>query len=67
MSQPQPQFQRSAPDAPTHVSTNGCVVDHARWEQRRAEAAEVVRLRYLTLREASEHFALPVEEIVSVH
>jgi hypothetical protein len=63
MSQPQ---QRYA-DAPVHISLNGCRVDHARWERRRAEAAELVRRRYLTLCEASEQFALPVEEIVSVH
>jgi hypothetical protein len=54
-------------DAPFHVSIDGGRVDHARWERRRAEAAELVRRRYLTLREASEQFALPVEEIVSVH
>jgi hypothetical protein len=58
---------RHAPDARHHVSTNGCLVDHARWERRRSEAAELVRRRFLTLREASEQFALPVEEIVSVH
>jgi hypothetical protein len=63
----QAQLQRSANDAPFHVSTNGCLVDHARWERRRAEAAELVRRRYLTLREASEQFAVPAEEIVSVH
>ena len=50
-----------------HVSTNGCLVDHARWVRRKAEAAELVRRRFLTLREASEHFALPTEEILSVH
>ena len=62
-----PQALRHAPDAPYHVSTNGCLVDHARWERRRAEAAELVRRRFLTLCEASEQFALPIEEIVSVH
>ena len=62
-----PQALRTAPCEPDHVSTNGCVVDHARWQRRRAEAAELVRRRFLTLREASEHFALPVEEISSVH
>ena len=62
-----PHAQRCQPDAAYHVSLNGCVVDHDRWERRRAEAAELVRRRYLTLREASEQFALPVEEIVSVH
>ena len=63
----QAQLLRSASDAPFHVSTNGCLVDHARWESRRVEAAELVRRRYLTLCEASEQFGLPVEEIVSVH
>lgn len=63
----QAQLLRSADHAPFHVSINGCVVDHARWESRRAEAAELVRRRYLTLCEASEHFGLPEEEIVSVH
>jgi hypothetical protein len=58
----QPQRQESY-----HISTNGCLVDHARWERRRVEAAELVRRRYLTLREASEQFALPAEEIVSLH
>lgn len=53
--------------APQHVSTNGCLVDHARWERRRSEAAELVRRRFLTLREASEQFALPAEEIAGVH
>ncbi|HUQ14199.1 MAG TPA: hypothetical protein VM055_07995 [Novosphingobium sp.] len=67
MSQPQPQLNHSTPDGPLHLSTHGCVVDHVRWESRRHEAAELVRLRYLTLREASEQFALPVEEILSVH
>ena len=47
-----------------HVSTSGCLVDGARWAQRKAEAAELVERRFLTLREASEHFGLPVEEIV---
>ena len=62
-----PQPQPNTPDAPHHVSLNGCLVDHARWERRRVEAAELVRRRYLTLREASEQFAVPVEEIASVH
>ena len=64
---PQPQPQSHTTDAPHHVSLNGCVVDHARWERRRVEAAELVRRRFLTLREASEQFAVPVDEIVSVH
>jgi len=61
------QSLRRAPDVPVHVSTNGCLIDHVRWENRRSEAAELVRRRFLTLCEASEQFALPVEEIVSVH
>lgn len=48
-------------------STNGCLVDRAKWERRRSEAAELVRKRFLTLREAAEHFALPVEEIAVAH
>jgi hypothetical protein len=47
-----------------HISTNGIVVDHERWEWRKREAAQAVSKRYLTLREASEHFAIPEEEIV---
>ena len=62
-----PQHQTSAPAGAFHISTNGCRVDHARWVRRKAEAAELVRRRFLTLREASEHFALPTEEILSVH
>ena len=62
------QHQRfNAPADGYHVSTNGCLVDHARWVRRKAEAAELVRRRLLTLREASEQFALPAEEILSVH
>jgi hypothetical protein len=57
----------SAPAGAFHVSTNGCLVEHSRWMKRKAEAAELVRRRLLTLREASEHFALPTEEILSVH
>ena len=63
MSQP----LRRTPDAPVHVSTNGCLVDHVRWENRRSEAADLVRRRFLTLCEASEQFAMPAEEIASVH
>ena len=44
-------------------STNGCVVDRAKWERRRREAADLVRRRFLTVREAAEQFALPIEEI----
>ena len=61
------QSLRRAPDAPVHVSTNGCLVDHVRWENRRSEAADLVRRRFLTLCEASEQFAMPAEEIASVH
>ena len=57
----------NAPAGAIHVSTNGCLVEHDRWLRRKAEAAELVRRRFLTLREASEHFALPAEEILSVH
>jgi uncharacterized protein (UPF0303 family) len=57
----------NAPAGAFHVSTNGCLVDHDRWVERKVEAAELVRRRLLTLREASEHFALPAEEILSVH
>jgi uncharacterized protein (UPF0303 family) len=57
----------NAPVGAFHVSTNGCLVDHDRWVERKVEAAELVRRRLLTLREASEHFALPAEEILSVH
>jgi hypothetical protein len=62
-----PHHQSSAPAGAFHVSTNGCLVEHDRWLRRKAEAADLVRRRYLTLREASEHFALPTEEILSVH
>lgn len=62
-----PYHQTTASADAFHVSTNGCLVEHSRWVERKAEAAELVRRRLLTLREASEHFALPAEEILSVH
>jgi hypothetical protein len=57
----QPQQWQSEPMY--HISTTGCVVEHERWEQRKEQAAHLVRNRLLTLQEASEHFGLPVEEI----
>ena len=62
-----PQQQTIASATPFHVSTNGCLVDHARWVRRTTEAADLVRRRYLTLREASEQFAVPAEEILAAH
>ena len=58
MSQPHPREPELL-----HVSTNGIHVDHERWEWRKREAAAAVSKRYLTLREASEHFAVPEAEI----
>jgi hypothetical protein len=58
---PEPQPRES--HVHRHISTNGVVVDHERWEWRKREAAEAVGRRYLTLREASEHYAVPEEEI----
>jgi hypothetical protein len=46
-----------------HVSLNGCLVEHERWERRRAEAARLVDDSLLTVLEASEHFGLPADEI----
>jgi hypothetical protein len=62
MSQPQPrELERRF-----HVSINGCRVEPRQWAQRRVDAADLVRRRLLTLREASEHFGLPEEEILGV-
>lgn len=47
-----------------HVSTTGCLVDDDRWVQRKVQAQELVERRLLTVREASEHFGLPANEIV---
>ncbi len=47
-----------------HVSTTGCLVDDDRWERRKVQAVEMVERRLLTVREASEHFGLPTNEIV---
>jgi hypothetical protein len=46
-----------------HVSINGCLVEEDRWEARKAEAARLIRDQLLTVREASEHFGLPTQEI----
>jgi hypothetical protein len=59
VSEPQPR----QPEPMYHTSTSGCVIEHERWEQRKAQAAQLVRRRLLTLREASEHFGLPADEI----
>ena len=48
-------------------TTSGRVIDPAMWVRRKIDAAELVRKRFLTLREAAEQFALPVEEIATAH
>jgi hypothetical protein len=48
-----------------HCSTNGVFVESHRWEQRKQEAASAVNQKWLTLREASEHFAMPEDEIAA--
>lgn len=48
-------------------TTSGRLIDPAKWMGRKSEAAELVRKRFLTLREAAEQFALPVEEIATAH
>lgn len=57
-----PQMQRNS--AHQHVSTTGCLVDDVRWQRRKKQALEMVERRLLTIREASEHFGLPTNEIV---
>jgi hypothetical protein len=59
VSQPQPR----QPEPSYHISTSGCLVEHDRWEQRKVEAAHLVRSRLLTLNEASEQFGLPADDI----
>ena len=49
---------------PQHVSTTGCLVDDDQWKFRKVQAYEMVERRLLTVREASEHFGLPRDEIV---
>ncbi|MDP3673642.1 MAG: hypothetical protein Q8R44_00880 [Novosphingobium sp.] len=56
-----PQTLRNS--AHQHVSTTGCLVDDDRWKLRKGQALEMVERRLLTVREASEHFGLPVNEI----
>ena len=58
------QPQTSTIAAPLHVSINGCLVDDERWNRRKAQAADLVERRLLTVGEASEHFGLPAGEIV---
>ena len=48
-------------------TTSGRVIDPAKWMRRKIDAAELVRKRFLTLHEAAEQFALPVEEIATAH
>jgi hypothetical protein len=48
-----------------HINTTGCVVEHGRWGPRKAKAAELVRKGLLTLRERSERFGLPTDEIAN--
>jgi hypothetical protein len=48
-------------------TTSGNLIDPARWDQRKREAAELIRRGYLTAREAAEQFALPIEEIATAH
>lgn len=48
-------------------TTSGRVIDATKWMRRKSEAAELVRKRFLTVREAAEQFALPVEEIATAH
>jgi hypothetical protein len=49
--------------AACHISTNGCLVAADRWERRKVEAAQAVKERWLTFREACELYGLREDDL----